>query len=106
MNLKELFSFKGRMRRKHYIGVYFTGLALIVTIGFLQGATGTSLSLLTLVVVAAIIPSSVRRLHDVGYSGWLVIGVILIPFLSLVLLLAPGEPGLNPHGINPKTQTA
>ena len=106
MNPKELFSFKGRLRRKHYLVVYCTAFALIVIIGLLQRATGTSLSLLTFLVVAAVIPSSVRRLHDIGYSGWLVIGVIAIPIASLVLLLAAGEPGSNEYGINPKTQAA
>ena len=106
MNPKELFSFKGRLRRKHYLVVYCTALAFMVIIGLLQRATGTSLSLLTFLVVAAVIPSSVRRLHDIGYSGWLVIGVIAIPIASLVLLLAAGEPGSNEYGINPKTQAA
>ena len=103
MKFNELFSLKGRMRRKHYLPVYLTALALIIIIGVLQRATGNSLSFVTCVVVAALIPSSVRRLHDIGYSGWLVIGVIVIPFASLVLLLAPGEAQANAYGINPKT---
>ena len=106
MNLKELFSLNGRMRRKHYLVVYFAAVALVVIIGFLQRATGSRLSVLSFIVVAALIPSSVRRLHDIGYSGWLVIGVIAVPFASLLLLLAPGEPGSNAYGINPKTQVA
>ena len=106
MNPKELFSFKGRMRRKHYLVVYCTALVLIAIIGLLQRATGMSLPVLTFLVVAAVIPSSVRRLHDIGYSGWLVIGVITVPIASLILLLADGEPGSNAYGINPKTQAA
>ena len=106
MNFKEVFAFKGRMRRKNYLVVYFSALALIVVIGLLERATGMRLSVLTFIVVAAVVPSSIRRLHDIGYSGWLVIGVIAIPFISLLLLVAPGEPGSNAYGINPKTQEA
>jgi uncharacterized membrane protein YhaH (DUF805 family) len=104
MNPKELFSFKGRMRRKHYLVVYCTALVLMAIIGLLQRATGMSLPVLAFLVVAAVIPSSVRRLHDIGYSGWLVIGVIAVPIASLILLLAAGEPGSNAYGSNPKTQ--
>ena len=101
MNFKEVFAFKGRMRRKNYLVVYFSALALIVVIGLLERATGMRLYVLTFIVVAAVVPSSIRRLHDIGYSGWLVIGVIAIPFISLLLLVAPGEPGSNAYGINP-----
>jgi uncharacterized membrane protein YhaH (DUF805 family) len=104
MNPKEFFSFKGRMRRKHYLAVYFAALALMIIIGLLQRATGSSLSILTFTVVAALVPPSVRRLHDIGYSGWLVIGVIAIPIASLLLLLAPSEPTSNAYGHNPTTQ--
>ena len=103
MSLKDFFSFKGRMRRKDYIAVYLVIVALVFVISVAQKATTTNLSLLRLLLIALIVPSSVRRLHDIGYSGWLVIGVLVIPFASLVLLLAAGEPGSNAHGMNPKT---
>jgi uncharacterized membrane protein YhaH (DUF805 family) len=103
---QELFSFRGRMRRKHYVLLYFSVLAIFVIIGLLQRTMGINLSLITFLFVAALIPSSVRRLHDIGYSGWLVIGVILIPCASLLLLIAPGESGPNQYGANPRTPGA
>jgi len=48
---------------------------------------------------------AVRRLHDVGKSGWFLF-IALIPLIGtiwlLVLLAKDGEPGMNQYGINPK----
>jgi uncharacterized membrane protein YhaH (DUF805 family) len=106
MTAKQFLSFDGRMRRKHYIRVHLCVLAAFLVIGLLQGKVQTSLAPVTFLVVAAVIPSCVRRLHDVGYSGWLVIGLMVIPIASLVLLLADSEPGPNAYGPNPKTVIA
>jgi hypothetical protein len=57
------------MRRKHYAIIYSAGFLILLTVGLLQRATGVSLSILIYLTVAALIPSSVRRLHDIGYSG-------------------------------------
>ena len=46
-----------------------------------------------------------RRLHDIGKSGWMLF-VILIPIIGaiwlLVLLVTDGKPGDNIYGNNPK----
>lgn len=94
------------MRRKHYAGVYCIGLALLIAIAYIQRTSGTTLGWLTIAVIAATVPASVRRLHDIGYSGWIIIGVLVIPLAYLLLLFAPGEPGSNAYGINPKLPTA
>jgi uncharacterized membrane protein YhaH (DUF805 family) len=48
---------------------------------------------------AIILP--IRRLHDIGYSGWCVL-LLLVPIVSLVIALAlifwPGEPIDNKYG--------
>ena len=47
----------------------------------------------------------VRRLHDVGKSGWFYF-IILIPIVGaiwlLVLFATDGTPGTNEYGVNPK----
>jgi uncharacterized membrane protein YhaH (DUF805 family) len=47
----------------------------------------------------------VRRLHDVGRSGWMIL-VTLIPLIGLiwllVLLIIDSNPGENQYGPNPK----
>ena len=41
---------------------------------------------------------AIRRMHDVGKSGWF----ILIPFYNLYLLCTESEKGVNKYGPNPK----
>lgn len=46
---------------------------------------------------------TVRRLHDIGHSGWLVL-IQFIPYLGLILLLAmffKGDVGANKFGDDP-----
>ena len=58
-------------------------------------------------MLATIVPStavSVRRLHDIGLTGWFVL-LHLVPYIgSLVLLcaaLVPGHSEANKYGSNP-----
>jgi uncharacterized membrane protein YhaH (DUF805 family) len=50
--------------------------------------------------IGMIIPTfavCVRRLHDTGKSGWL----MLIPFVNLILFCIKGDKGFNKYGENP-----
>jgi uncharacterized membrane protein YhaH (DUF805 family) len=87
------------MRRKHYAPIYLAYLGAAVLIGMLQAALEVQLGFLMYFAAAALIAPSVRRLHDAGYSGW----VLLIPPLAvIVMVFAPGEQGANVYGTNPK----
>lgn len=61
--------------------------------------------------LALFIPSlavAVRRLHDIGRSGWwLLIGLIPLvgAFVLLVFAVQDSQPGSNAYGPNPKTGT-
>lgn len=59
-----------------------------------------------IVTVALLATTAVRRIHDVGYSGWLLM-LWLIPLLGwlavIILLALPGTNGPNKHGPDPKT---
>ncbi len=55
----------------------------------------------TIYSLAVFIPSiavAVRRMHDVGKSGWF----ILIPIYNLILACTNGESGENKYGTDPK----
>lgn len=58
-----------------------------------------------LVVLIPGLAVAVRRLHDVGKSGWMLL-VVLIPIVGaiwlLVLLVTDSKPGENEYGPNPK----
>lgn len=53
--------------------------------------------------LAALIPAlavGVRRMHDVGKSGW----YLLIPIYNLILAFTEGDAGDNEYGPNPKAE--
>tara|TARA_B110000881_G_scaffold58076_1_gene49726 strand:+ start:156 stop:335 length:180 start_codon:yes stop_codon:yes gene_type:complete len=59
--------------------------------------------LLQLYTLAIIIPSiavGVRRMHDVGKSGWF----ILIPVYSFILAVSKGDEVENEYGQDPKAE--
>lgn len=63
-----------------------------------------------LYLLAILIPSiavGVRRLHDIGKSGWFMF-IVLIPIVGgiwlLVLYCTDSEPGENEYGPNPKEE--
>ena len=106
--------FNGRARRKEYwMFVLFNFIFALSTI-VLDNLFGTAIRGLgygpvyILYVLAVFIPGlavSVRRLHDVGKSGWMIL-ISLIPLLGsiwlLVLLATDSDPGENEYGPSPK----
>ena len=110
--LTQYAGFSGRARRSEYW--YFT-LFNAVLGGILNGlATQVSFFavIATLVSLALLIPGlavSVRRLHDIGKSGWYLL-FVLIPLVGAIILLVwdckDSQPGDNAYGPNPKGVTA
>lgn len=113
--LKKYAVFSGRARRKEFW--YFTVFNVIVSIvlAAVDAAIGTlntdsGIGLLSgIYSLAVIIPSiavSVRRLHDIGRSGWWVL-IGLIPLVGAIVLLIfnvqDSQPGENQYGPNPKS---
>lgn len=107
--------FSGRARRKEYwLFTLFNFISALVAVG-IGAAIGAITSmpaiapvLYVVYMATSIIPSfavTVRRLHDVGKSGWMFL-VGLIPFIGgiwlLVLTLTDSEANENKWGPNPK----
>jgi uncharacterized membrane protein YhaH (DUF805 family) len=113
--MKKYADFSGRARRKEYwMFALFTAIFEIIAILFDNALGNTTEDLgygliLSLYLLAIILPGlavSVRRLHDVGKSGWwMFIGSI--PFIGgiwlFILTVTDSQPGLNKYGENPKT---
>ena len=59
----------------------------------------------SLFIITPTIAVSVRRLHDIGKSGWMIL-ISLIPFVGgiwmLILMIRDSNPGDNEYGPNPK----
>ena len=111
---KHYSDFEGRARRTEYwMFVLFNTIFTLVAIALdnILGITlqGTPYGLLYLLYALIVfIPSlalAIRRLHDVGKSGWMVL-ISLIPIIGgiwlLVLMVTDSQPGENEYGPNPK----
>lgn len=107
--LKKYADFSGRARRREYWMFVLVNLIVSFVLGFVGGLVrgGTALSIIySLAVLVPSIAVSVRRMHDIGKSGWwLLIG--LIPLIGAIILIVwactDGEPGDNEYGPNPKS---
>jgi uncharacterized membrane protein YhaH (DUF805 family) len=98
--LKQFADFKGRARRKEYwmftlFNLIFSVLVNIITVFGNIPDLGTIFYLVMLIPSLAV---AVRRVHDVGKSGW----YLLIPIYNLVLVLTEGEKCENKYGPDPK----
>ena len=113
--LKQYADFGGRARRKEYwmfalFNVIFAIAAMLLDnlFGMTFGEIGYG-PIYSLYGLAVFIPGlavTVRRLHDIGKSGWMIL-IALIPIIGsiwlLVLLVTDSESGTNKWGPNPKT---
>jgi uncharacterized membrane protein YhaH (DUF805 family) len=72
--------------------------------GVINIVLGLALALIWLWATVAQLAVAVRRLHDIGFSGWWQL-LIVLPMLSIVLLIfycLDSQPGDNRFGPNPK----
>lgn len=99
-------TFDGRARRSEFwFFVLFTVLAGIVT-ALIDLITGLGIlnPIANLALLLPTIAVSVRRLHDLGRSGWWYL-LILIPLVGIVVLLiwfcGKGTSGANRFGDDP-----
>jgi uncharacterized membrane protein YhaH (DUF805 family) len=112
--LKKYAVFMGRARRKEYWMFALFNVIFAICAGIIDNLVGTVIHPLPyglfylLYVLAILLPGlgvSVRRLHDLGKSGWFMF-IALIPIVGgiwlLVLLCLAGTPGENQYGPNPK----
>jgi uncharacterized membrane protein YhaH (DUF805 family) len=123
--LRQYTDFSGRARRTEYwMFVLFNLIFACIAMGVdnalgitfkFAGPDGTSLPIFygwiyVLYALFVLIPGLavlVRRLHDVGKSGWMVL-ILLIPFAGaiwmIVLLCTDSQGGQNKWGLNPKEE--
>lgn len=102
-------TFSGRARRSEYwfFALFTTIVESIVSIIFSDGDGVNFLgSLINLAVFVPSLAVSVRRLHDIGKSGWYLL-IMLIPIAGPIILIIKlaqdSMPGANAYGPCPKT---
>ena len=117
-------TFKGRARRKEFwaftlfslvslIAIGLTGYAIDIAAGTVSADSEEPTAIVTCVLIGIwalgmIIPNialTIRRVHDLGITGWLA-AVCFIPSIgwiaTLVIGLIPGQPHANAYGAAPQ----
>ena len=105
--LKKYADFDGRARRSEYW--YFVLINFIISAVLAGGGYITDVTEIgNIYSMAVLVPSiavSVRRLHDIGKTGWNYFWVF-VPIVGWVILIVyhvrDGESGENIYGVNPK----
>jgi uncharacterized membrane protein YhaH (DUF805 family) len=113
--LKKYVVFSGRSRRKEYWYFVLFNIIFLIVATLLDNLLHTTFGDLPyglfylLYALAVFLPGIglvIRRLHDVGKSGWWYF-IALVPlvgaFWLLYLMLKDSDPGDNLYGPNPKT---
>lgn len=110
VNALKLFSWEGRICRRQYLLAFaLITICLVVLLGGLISASdGSNESGLAQVLMIlgqlALIPTQIKRLHDIGWSGWIIL-LAQIPFLNMIiglgLFLFSGTKGPNKYGEDP-----
>lgn len=105
-NSSGFFKTKSRANRKDWFSVFIINFLLInilhfMTLHFSYNSHEPLLATLKLLFVLyfcfSILVCNVRRLHDLGYSGWLVL-LFIIPLWSLAIIFRKGNEGNNKYG--------
>lgn len=114
--LKRFADFKGRSRRKEYWMFALFNIAFSILTTLIDYAFGTDSfvyyfgvfsMLYGLFVLVPFLAVSVRRLHDTGKTGWMLL-IAIIPILGalwlIVLFVTEGTRGTNMYGPDPKAK--
>ena len=105
--LNQYADFSGRARRTEYWMFTLVNCVIALVLGFVVGGTGLDF-ISWIYSLAILIPSlavCIRRLHDIGKSGWWYL-ICFIPLVGTIILLiwfcTDSQPGDNQWGPNPK----
>lgn len=118
----KVWSWRGRIGRLRFLAygmvAYMVYVLAIMATGVVVGLTGRSsneaggsldaidtavwLLLVPYLVFAALV--TIRRSHDMGWSGWMSL-LAFIPLVGLIWLFKAGTPGANAYGAPPPPNT-
>jgi uncharacterized membrane protein YhaH (DUF805 family) len=111
--LKKYAVFDGRARRKEYWYFVLFNAIIGFVLGLIEAVAGIGpeigFSVLggiyTLAILLPSIGVNIRRLHDIGRSGWWLF-ISLIPFIGAIIMLiftvTDSQEGTNQYGPSPK----
>ena len=104
VNALKLWSWEGRIcRRQYFLALVVVVIATVMLMVATNGDEGVAQALFFLSQLA-LFPSQIKRLHDIGWSGWAVL-LAVIPginvLLGLGLFIFSGTKGSNAYGEDP-----
>lgn len=106
--LQNYVGFQGRARRQEYWMFILFNIIISIVLSIVEKAAGIDPFLTGLYSLAILLPSlavGIRRLHDIGKSGWWIL-IGLIPFIGSIILIVfaclDSQPNDNQYGPNPK----
>jgi len=115
--LKKYAVFRGRAQRKEYWMFFLYNMIIFFLLGVIEAIVGISpeldesilASIYALLLLLPSLAVGVRRLHDIGKSGWWML-LALIPVIGTIILvfffIKDGDMGTNQYGPNPKWHVA
>ena len=105
--------FSGRADISEYWYYVLFNMLVAFFVGLVDGLIGADFILVSIYLLAVMIPGiavGVRRLHDTGRRGWLIL-LSFVPFIGticaiylLVMFLLPGDYGDNEYGPDPRME--
>ncbi|WP_221795184.1 DUF805 domain-containing protein [Oceanobacter mangrovi] len=110
--LKKYVEFSGRARRKEYWMFFLFNFIISAVLGFVEGLFGGPGFIGILYSLVIFLPSlavTVRRMHDIGRSGWWIL-ILFVPLIGLLVFLyfmiQEGKDDTNAFGDSPKLVAA
>jgi|TARA_B110000263_G_scaffold242475_1_gene247985 uncharacterized membrane protein YhaH (DUF805 family) len=93
----------GRASRSELWFYYLASVLGMIGLGLIDGLLGgIGITLLVLAFFPGLLTASIRRMHDIGKSGWMML-LFVIPLVGLVLnimwfMVDAGQPHANQYG--------
>lgn len=107
-NVFKIYSWKGRLCRRQYLLAYLFvsfivgGLLMLFLANNMPSST-----LLAQIITFVLIPSQIKRLHDIGWSGFFVL-LSFVPGINFIMILLlfilSGTKGPNKYGEDPRAK--
>lgn len=106
---KKYANFNGRSTRSEYWYFIIFNIIIIFVLRiigiFINSGANVLGFLYSLFIIIPTLSVSVRRLHDIGKSGWMIL-ISLVPFIGsiwfIILMIKDSQKGENKYGSNPK----
>ena len=95
--LKNFSDFKSRSGRAEFWYFVLFHIIILIALSFVEGTLGMGQTLSNIYSIVALVPYiavGVRRMHDVGKSGFF----LLIPIYNIILAATEGEKTDNAYG--------